>query len=372
MSAQLCKINLGIVGAAGRGGSFKGACDAIGDVRIHAVCDIDEEGLFSAALRLRASEKYLRYEEMLEKSDIDAVIIGTPMPYHVPQAIAALNKDIHVLSEVPAGISIEQCKDLVEVVKRSSATYMMAENTPYMRSNQIVSEIVRQGLFGTLYYAEGEYIHELKTLNELTPWRRKWQTGINGVTYGTHALGPVLQWMQGDRVARVSCAGSGNNFVDPRGDRYENEGSCLMLCKMVSGGLVKIRVDMISDRPHAMANYQLQGTGGCYESARAKGENNRIWLRSRSKGEQTWEDLEELANEFMPDSWRTYAELAAHAGHGGGDFLEMVDFIDAIRKGVEPTIGVHEAMDMTLPGIVSQQSIAEDGRWLDVPNSREW
>jgi hypothetical protein len=39
---------------------FKGACDAIGDVRIHAACGINEEGLDAAAQRLGASEKYVR------------------------------------------------------------------------------------------------------------------------------------------------------------------------------------------------------------------------------------------------------------------------------------------------------------------------
>jgi len=35
-------------------------------------------------------------------------------------------------------------------------------------------------------------------------------------------------------------------------------------------------------------------------------------------------------------------------------------------------IDIHAAMDMTLPGLISQQSIKEDGRWIDVPDSREW
>ena len=35
-------------------------------------------------------------------------------------------------------------------------------------------------MFGEVYYAEGEYLHELKVLNEVTKWRRRWQTGING------------------------------------------------------------------------------------------------------------------------------------------------------------------------------------------------
>ena len=186
--------------------------------------------------------------------------------------------------------------------------------------------------------------------------------------------------MPGDRVVRVSCAGSGHHYIDSRGDEYED--SCVMLCQMRSGGLVKVRVDMISDRPHATGNFQLQGTGGSYESARAPGEKDRVWLRSRSKGHgtpegdetssMTWTDLEELADEFTPESWRVYKDLAAKTGHGGGDLLELVDFVGAVRDGGEPVIGIHEAMDMTLPGLVSQQSIAEGGRWLDVPDSRDW
>jgi len=39
----------------------------------------------------------------------------------------------------------------------------------------IVQEMVRRGEFGTPYYAEGEYLHELKGLNEVTRWRRRWQ-----------------------------------------------------------------------------------------------------------------------------------------------------------------------------------------------------
>ena len=46
--------------------------------------------------------------------------------------------------------------------------------------------------------------------------------------------------------------------------------------------------------------------------------------------------------------------------------------MSAVRGPSLPGVGIHEAMDMTLPGLVSQQSILEGGRWLSVPNSREW
>ena len=102
---RLEKLNLGIVGTHSRGRSFKQACDSISDVRIHAICDEDQKELDEAAKFLGASEKYVDLDLMLEKSDIDALIIATPMQHHVSQAIAALEKGIHVLSEVTAGVS---------------------------------------------------------------------------------------------------------------------------------------------------------------------------------------------------------------------------------------------------------------------------
>jgi predicted dehydrogenase len=249
---------------------------------------------------------------------------------------------------------------------------MMAENYTYTRPNVLIRELVRRGLFGKPYYAEGEYIHELKGLNEQTPWRRKWQTGINGNTYPTHSLGPILQWMPGDRVVAVSCVGSGHHYRDPRGDLYENEDSTLTLCKMQSGGLVKLRLDMLSDRPHAMMNYQLQGTEGAYESARAQGEKNRIWLRSLCANREEWLALETLEQEFLPESWKQADATAQQAGHGGGDYFEILDFVEAVR-GVRPSpIDIDAAMEMTLPGLISQQSISQHGAWLPVPDSRQW
>lgn len=366
------KINIGIVGAVGRGGSFRRSVEVIPRLRLHAVCDVNQAGLDQAAADLGVAGKYTDYAEMLDKGGVDAVIVGTPMPLHIPQAIEAIKRNIHVISEVPAGVNLEECRDLVMACKKSKAQYMMAENYTYMEANQIIKEMVRRGLFGKTYYAEGEYIHELKGLNEVTKWRRKWQTGVNGITYGTHSLGPILQWFPGERVVSVCGAGSGHHYKDPRGNFYENEESCVMLGKTTHGGLIKIRVDMLSDRPHAMTNYQLQGVDGCYESARGgPGDINKIWLRSQADS-HGWKNLADIAGEYTPENWVKFRELAEKAGHGGGDLLELMDFTDAI-EGVRPCpIGVHEAMDMTLPGLVSQQSIACGGQWMPVPDSRFW
>jgi predicted dehydrogenase/RimJ/RimL family protein N-acetyltransferase len=369
-------LKVGLVGAAGRGGSFAGSFTANG-ARIHAVCDIQADKLDACTARLGAAEAYADYDEMLEKSKLDAVFIGTPMPFHVPQSVKALARGLHVLCEVPAAVSIEECRELVSACRKSKALYMMSENYCYARVCSVLRELARQGLFGELFYAEGEYLHELKQMNEDTPWRRKWQTGIDGITYGTHSLGPILQWMAGDRVARVSCMGAGHHYRDPRGEFYHEE-SPVMLCKTERGALIKVRVDMLSDRPHAMGNMQLQGTDGAFESGRGGPvDRSKIWLRSLSR-QIKWHDFEELAEidefaqRYVPDYWREFTEQARRAGHGGGDYFIVRDFVRSIRKEIECPIGIHEAMDMTLPGLVSQQSILRGGAWMDVPDSRKW
>jgi predicted dehydrogenase len=358
-------LNLGLAGAAGRGKSFREGILASGLARIHAVCDIDPNRLDQAMADMGASEKYIEYADMIEKSDIDAVIIATPMPFHVPQSIMALERGIHVMSEVPAGVSIEECRRLVETCKNSSCIYMMGENCNYMKPMVLIGELVKAGLFGEVYYAEGEYLHELKELNEMTKWRRKWQTGVNGITYGTHCLGPVLSWMPGDRVCRVSCSGSGHHYVDRQGMPYEQEDTTIMTARTIMGRLIRIRVDMLSSRPMS-SRYSLQGTDGCYETGQG------VWLKELSPDNQSWLNLQSLEEKYLPDSYKNLHPEILNQSHDGSDFLEIMDFIKAIQSGIQSPIGIHEAMDMTLPGLVSQMSIQQDGKWLEVPDSRDW
>ena len=380
-------MNIGIVGAVGRGRSFRLACEAHKDTKIHAVCDTNAEKLQDAKEQLNAKEQYTDYYEMLEKSDIQAVIIGSPMQFHAEQSIAALKRGIHVLCEVTAGINIKECKELVAAAKASKALYMMAENYAYMKNNALIKNLVKKGLFGDIYYAEGEYLHELKWLAEETVWRRHYQMGIDGITYGTHSLGPILQWMPGDRVTKVCCEGTGQRHTDPRGEKY-CQSSSIMLAKTAKGALIKIRTDLISDRPNAETNYQLQGTTGCYESSRrGPVDKAKIWFeelglkpvieRNVARNSPTWHlmdsmDIDFLANKYMPKEWLNPSNEAKKAGHGGGDFFVIMDFIKSINGEIPCPIGIHEAMDMTLPGLISQQSIKENGRWIEVPDSRNW
>ncbi len=365
MTAPAPRLRVGIVGR--RGASGAAGLRAAG-AEVFALCDLDAETLeqMGQQLGVPPERRFTRYEDLLA-SGVDAVVVGTPMHLHAPQCVAALEAGKHALSEVTAAVSLSQCRELLAAVRRGQRhglVYMLAENYCYSRQNVLVRALAAAGDFGDPYYAEGEYLHDVKSLHHhpdgSPTWRATWQVGRNGCTYGTHSLGPVMQWLGLEPISSVCCLGSGVH-TDPE---HAIEDSVLMLCKLASGRLARIRLDMMSNRPHAMANYTLQGTSGCYESARAPGEQDRIWLRRL--GKVRWQPIGELSA-ALPAWYRDGEALAAEAGHGGGDFFTAWDFARACRGEIQIPIPIEDALAWTVAGLCSQESIAQGGMPIPVP-----
>lgn len=383
------ELRIGVAGAGGRGGSFRNALHSLG-ATIHAVCDLDPERARASAKLLGAPRCFTDYSAMLREGGVTAVVIGTPMQLHVRQSVEALRHGIHVLCEVTAGVSIDECRELVDAVESSDAVYMLAENLNFDRSCVQLNGVVDSGRLGDVYYAEGEYLHDIKFLAERTPWRRHWQMGIRGLTYCSHALGPIMRWFHGDRIVRVCCEDAGSHYTDKKGAPFAGD-AAIMLAKTAQGRLLKIRADITSSRPYGM-NFQLQGTRGAVEISNSTGRwgQGRIQLDSSDEvptsagggEERHWQDLgswmqTEEARELLPLPWRSGSaehSEATKTGHNGSDYYVTASFLSLCRGEVgtfEP-IDVHTAMDMTLPGLCSQLSAAQDGAWVDVPDSRDW
>ncbi len=309
------KIRVGIAGQ--RGGAFITGLRALPQVEVAALCEIDEARLTKQADEHSIPGRFTRFTDMLDA--VDAVVVATPMQLHAPQAILALRAGKHVLSEVTAAVSLTECWQIVDAVKAAPAgtVYMLSENYCYIRDNVLVREMARKGLFGDVYFGEGEYLHDVKNLHHYEDgsrtWRYYWQVGQNGSTYPTHSLGPVMQWFTAvhpdERIETVTCVGTGRH-TDPE---HPHDDTSILLCKMKSGRLAKVRVDMISNRPHQMTYYALQGTHGVYEASRVGGQPGHVWLGEGADAYKDhgrkWRPLSEF-EKHLPEEWRNPPEEA--------------------------------------------------------------
>jgi len=354
------KFRIGIVGA-GRGRSYFSPFAAMAETEVIAICDLDQSALDQIGNQYQIKQRFTNYDDLLDQVDI--VVLATPENLHVPQSVQALQAGKHVISEVTAAVSLDQCTELVQAVESSSAQYMMAENLCYQKSNILIRNMVQQGVFGDIYFGEGEYVHDIKSLHHdgqgNPTWRYYWQVGINRCNYATHSLGPVLDWF-GERVKSVCSLGTGVH-TDPE---HAMEDTVLMLCKTESDYLIKIRIDMLSTRP-ANSYFSLQGTKACYEGTRGFGDQPKISIAG-----EAWQPFSNFESEFLPDRW-TKPSAEAQAAGVTGEYFELRDFIDALLNGTPPPLNVYRALDFTVPGLVSEESIANGGTPVAVPDFRE-
>lgn len=366
------KIKIGIAGT--RGLSTLMGLQSIEDVEIAAMCDLDEGHLKEAAEKIGNGniKTYRIFDDMLE-SDIDAVIIATPMQCHVPQAIAAMEAGKHVMCEVTAGVTMDELFWLCETVEKYNKIYMFAENYIYDPRIQQIKNMVKAGLFGDPYYAEGMYLHNIGDLfvypNGKTSWRSFWQCGKRGNFYPTHSLGPVMQWFEGDRITEISTFSPGvrNNMG------LRQDSGTTTMCRTEKGKLLQIRVDCMSPRPHNMDNYQLQGTNGIAQLKLHGDDYDRVSFIDDENDSpihnMKWKKLSDY-NMYLPERYRNATEEQLKAGHNGGDFFIVEDFINAIRTNTQPELDVYKACEWTAVGLLSELSVTNNGRTIEVPNFR--
>ena len=115
---------------------------------------------------------------MLQRDDLDAVIIATPMQIHAAMSIDAMQAGKHVLSEVAAAMTIDECWGLIHAAEKTGKIYMLSENCCYYESVMAILNMVQKGIFGELTYAECGYVHDCSSLmfegSGALTWRARW------------------------------------------------------------------------------------------------------------------------------------------------------------------------------------------------------
>jgi hypothetical protein len=124
-----------------------------------------------------------------------------------------------------------------------------------------------------------------------------------------------------------------------------------------------------------MVHYALQGTQASYLSPRHDREDPLIWIDGRSPGVSpsnaaAWEPLWAYADQYEHPRWRASGQLAAGAGHGGGDFFVIEDFLKAVESGQPPPIDVYQAVTWSAIAPLSLVSVERGGAPVEVPDFR--
>ncbi|MBI3985817.1 MAG: Gfo/Idh/MocA family oxidoreductase [Lentisphaerae bacterium] len=353
MSAK--KIRGGVIGV-GRGQSFMQGAAHTG-MELVAICDTWKERLNKVGKRFKVAT-YADYDRFL-KHDMDAVVLANYCHDHAPFAVKALNAGLHVMSECIAARTMAQCAELVEAVEKTGKIYMLAENYPYMLGCQELRRVYRTGEIGDVQYAEGEYNHpaEENWRLSISPGMKHWRNWLPPTYYVTHALAPLMYITDTLPVSLNALSVPAKRIQAPNTVKIGDFGG-VILCRMDNGSVFRIwGLGMSSIH---RIRYEVHGDNGMASSLHG-GEvrvHHEPWLRHPGQP---------VDRTYQPD-WPEHGDLAAKAGHGGGDFWTNFHFANAIRDRKQPYLNVYRAAAMAAVSILGWRSCLENGKPFAIPD----
>jgi len=150
-------VNVGIIGLGKMGKLHFQNCRHVDNIKISAVADASGENL-SWAKKRGVDNCYPDYLDLINKSDVDAVIIALPHNLHVQSSIAALEAGIHVFLEKPLAVNLEEGKRIIDVVKKTGQLFMVGCNCRFIDSVATVKKLFDDGILGDIEIANFDNI----------------------------------------------------------------------------------------------------------------------------------------------------------------------------------------------------------------------
>jgi len=145
------RITTALIGSGGRGQQIMAGGD-----QVVAICDVDAKHCEAAKAKIdsmagnKACKEYRDFREVLDRDDIDAVVVATPDHWHVPIAAAAVKAGKAVYAEKPLTVAIHEGRVLADVVRRYGATVQVGSQQRSDEKFIRACELVRNGRIGEL------------------------------------------------------------------------------------------------------------------------------------------------------------------------------------------------------------------------------
>ena len=343
-------IRLGIVGYGLRGQSLLAlTAAAFPDVVVVAICERDPQRAALARAEHPRAQVLADFDEMIEHCGLDALLVETPATQHAEFCARALERGIHVMGDVPAVESAEQAQRLWEAQARSRAFYTLGANANMWAFVETAVDLKRKGLLGEPYLLEAEYVHDIRFLFDVTPWRRTFES----IKYCTHSLGPLLRLIDED-LATVSCFDTGSH-IRRQPDEHD---AMVALFRTPSNVVVRLLTTFINNYPTWGHRYRVWGTCGYFERTpdyAGPGSAKTVFYSTELYTDRHLTELP--VGELRPE----HADVPHAVGHGGADYALLARFFEAVRQGGPAPIPLREALRMTLPGLYAAESARQGG-----------
>jgi len=307
------KLRLGVIGCGRIAQAHFAAIENLKEkVDLIAVADADEKRAKEAKERFGAKTFTSQFEEVLNHSVIEAVIIALPNHLHHPVAVQAAKAKKHILVEKPMALNTKQAQEMVEEAKKNGIILMVGQSR---RFSDAVFELQRNlPKIGDLFRIQISFLVHFPS-PPADWWKRSEEAGgLVIFLQGSHSLDSVLTW-----IKKMPCQVC--TFSSRRNNQWEGEDEADILLSFDQGELASIHLSL--NTFPAVHEAILVGTKGVMRLTE--------FATGKPFGFGYHLDLNEkriLSGEQIPSNYT----------------LQLKEFMDAIRRGRTPMASGEEVL----------------------------
>ncbi len=362
------KINVAMIGL-GFGSEFIPIYQAHPNANVYAICQRNAEKLKKVGDTFKIDKRFAKYDEVLKDPQVDFVHINTPIPDHAPMSIAALKAGKHVMCTVPMATTVEECKQICELVKSTGRKYMMAETVVYSREFLFIKEMYTKGELGKIQHLAASHPQDMDG------WPAYWEKMIP-MHYATHVVSPCLGLVNG-RAEYVSCFGSGTVREDIQkksGNKFAVE-SCHIKIKDsdITAHIWRFLYDVARQYRES---FDVYGTKKSFEWTLVEHQPHIIHTAKKPEPEIAQRVSVPDYARLLPKEIQQFTSTIQDAehlsfiqggGHGGSHPHLVHEFVSALQENRAPWPNAVQSANWTCVGICAHQSALKGGEIVRLP-----
>ncbi len=369
------KIRVGIVGL-GFGAEFIPIFQHHPNAEMYAICRRDRAQLDAVGDRFGIKVRYTDYAAMLADPRVDAVHINSPIADHAPQAIAALKAGKHVASTVPAATTVDECRQIVELQRRSGKVYMMMETVVYSREYLFVKEMYDRGELGRIQFLRGSH------QQDMAGWPGYWE-GFPPMHYATHCVSPCLA-LVGRHAEHVVCHGSGRideSLIPKYASPFAIETATFKLRD--SDVCAEVTRSLFATARQYRESFDAYGSDKSFEWQQVDGEDPVVHTRSTAAQPLAEAEIPQRVKvpdyaKLLPEPIRRFTQPAEiqdadhlsflqGGGHGGSHPHLVDNFLMACLSERPAMPDAETSVNWTMVGICAHESALKGGEKIVIP-----
>ena len=302
--------------------------------RIVAACSIVPQELEWAKKELQVESVYESYTDMLEKAEIDAVFLVSSSSQHAAQIIQGLEAGLHVFSEKPMGVNLDECLQVERVVaEHPDQIFFIGFVRRFDPSYSYAKKLIDEGAIGEPFMVRSQTVD----LDEYAEFQIGFVPTSGGIFLdcNVHDI-DLARWYLGSEVKRVYAVGG--SFVHKGFDEVNDADNTVAVTEFQDGKIAVISASRTAFHGHD-THTEITGSKGILK----------IGL-TPSKNRVEIFDLHGARTECVKDFYERF-EL--------GFIQEANEFVQCIHTGRKPIVCAQDCTKATEVGFAITKAFKE-------------